>query len=305
MPVPTRKHRLANQPLTEQRNPASKNLDRMSSLQIVRLMNREDRKVAAAVARQLPVIARAVDAIAQKLADGGRLIYVGAGTSGRIALMDAAECSATFGISPQVVQALIAGGKKAVTHAVEGAEDRGQDAVRDLHKIRLTKKDVVVGFAASGTTPYVLSAIAFAKIRNALTIALACNRHSPLQRAAKIAITTEVGPELLTGSTRLKAGTAQKMVLNMLSTAVMVRLGYVYDNLMIDMALSNHKLRARMKNILGEATGKDLSAVDHAMRQSKHNPRVTLVMLKCGLPMKDAQRRLQSAKGNLRNALGE
>jgi N-acetylmuramic acid 6-phosphate etherase len=305
MPARTRKHRPAKQPLTEQRNPASKNLDRMSSLEIVRLMNREDRKIAAAVAPRLPVIARAVDAIAQKLAGGGRLIYVGAGTSGRIALMDAAECSATFGISPQVVQALIAGGKKAVTHAVEGAEDRSQDAVRDLNRIRLTKKDVVLGIAASGSTPYVLSAVAFAKKQNALTVALSCNRNSPLQRAANIAITTKVGPEVLTGSTRLKAGTAQKLVLNMLSTAVMVRLGYVYDNLMIDMALSNHKLKARMKNILREATGGDLSAVDHAMRQSKHNPRVALVMLKCGLPVKDAQHRLRAANWNLRNALGE
>jgi N-acetylmuramic acid 6-phosphate etherase len=305
MPVPTRKHRHASQPQTEQRNPASKNLDRMSSLEIVRLMNREDGKVATAVARQLPAIARSVDAIAQKVAQGGRLIYVGAGTSGRIALLDAAECPATFGISPQVVRALIAGGKKAVTQAVEGAEDRSQDAKRDLKTIRLTKKDVVVGIAASGTTPYVVSAITFAKKRNALTIALSCNRNSPLQRAAKIAITTEVGPEVLTGSSRLKAGTAQKLVLNMLSTAVMVRLGYVYDNLMIDMALSNHKLKARMKNILGAATGNDLSAVDHALRQSKHNPRVTLVMLKCKLPAKKAQQRLQAANWNLRDALGE
>jgi N-acetylmuramic acid 6-phosphate etherase len=305
MPAPTRKHRPANETPTEQRNPASKNLDRMSSLEIVRLMNREDRKVAAAVAHELPAIARAVDVIAQKLAQGGRLIYVGAGTSGRIALLDAAECPATFGISRQVVQVLIAGGQKAVTQAVEGAEDRAQDAVRELKKIRLTKRDVVVGIAASGTTPYVVSAITFAKKRNALTIALSCNRDSPLQRGAKIAITTEVGPEVLTGSTRLKAGTAQKLVLNMLSTAVMVRLGNVYDNLMIDMALSNHKLRARMKNILGAATGKDLSAVDHALRQSKHNPRVTLVMLKCQLPAKRAQQRLQAAKWNLRDALGE
>lgn len=304
MSAPPRKPR-ASQPQTEQRNPASKNLDRMSSLEIVRLMNREDRKVAAAVSRQLPAIARAVDAVARRLGNGGRLIYAGAGTSGRIASLDAAECAATFGVSPQMVQAIIAGGKRAVTRAVEGAEDRVQDAARELKRIRLSKKDVVVGIAASGTTPYVVAAVAFATKRKALTIGFSCNRNSPLARAGKIAITTEVGPEILTGSTRLKAGTAQKMVLNMLSTAVMVRLGYVYDNLMIDMMLNNHKLKGRMKNILCAATGRDLSAVDHALRQSKHNPRVALVMLKCALPVEKAHRRLAAAKWNLRNALGE
>ena len=294
-----------SQPQTERRNPASKNLDRMSSLEIIRLMNREDRKVAAAVSRQLPAIARAIDAIAKRLGNGGRLIYAGAGTSGRIASLDAAECAATFGVPPQMVQAIIAGGKRAVTRAVEGAEDRVQDAVRELKRIRLGKKDVVVGIAASGTTPYVVAAVAFARKRKALTIGFSCNRNSPLERAAALAITTEVGPEVLTGSTRLKAGTAQKLVLNMLSTAVMVRLGYVYDNLMIDMMLSNHKLKGRMKNILCAATGKNLSAVDHALRQSKHNPRVALVMLKCALPMEKAHRRLAAARWNLRNALGE
>jgi N-acetylmuramic acid 6-phosphate etherase len=211
--------------LTEQRNPASKNLDRMTSQEIVKLMNREDRKVAAAVARELPAIARAVQAILQQIRMGGRLIYVGAGTSGRIAVLDAAECPPTFGTSPSLVRALIAGGRKAVTGPVEGAEDRPQDAARDLKKIGLKATDAVVGIAASGSTPYVVAAVSYAKKRGALTIGVSCNKNSPLSRAAKIAITPEVGAEVLTGSTRLKAGTAQKMVLNMLSTATMVILG--------------------------------------------------------------------------------
>ncbi len=291
--------------LTEQRNPASKNLDRMTALQIVRLMNREDHKVAAAVARELPAIARAVDAIFAKMSSGGRLIYVGAGSSGRIAVLDASECPPTFGTRPRLVRALIAGGRKAVTGPVEGAEDRAQNAVRDLEKIKLTGADAVVGIAASGATVYVLSAIAYANKRNALTIGVASNRSSPLPKLATIAITPEVGPEVLTGSTRLKAGTAQKMVLNMLSTATMVRLGYVYDNLMIDLGVANTKLRKRAKRILEDASAKDMFAVEHALRQSKHDLRIALIMLKNGISAKQAQRKLQESGGHLRKSLGE
>jgi N-acetylmuramic acid 6-phosphate etherase len=253
----------------------------------------------------LPAIARAVDAIVARMEKGGRLIYVGAGSSGRIAVLDAAECPPTFGISPALVQALIAGGRKAMTRSVEGAEDRKQDAVRDLKRIGLTGADAVVGIAASGTTPYVLTAMAFAKKRKALTIGVSSNRHSPLQKAATIAITPEVGPEVLTGSTRLKAGTSQKMVLNMLSTAVMLRLGHGYDNLMIDLALTNQKLRNRVERILMASSGKDVSAVEHALRQSKHNLRVALIMLKRRVTADKAKRQLAAAKGNLRRALGE
>jgi len=291
--------------LTELRNPASRNLDRMTALQIVRLMNREDRKVAAAVGRELPAIARAVDAIVPRMQTGGRLIYVGAGSSGRIAVMDASECPPTFGTSPGLVRALIAGGKKAMTKPVEGAEDSRANAVRDLKRLKLRAADTVVGIAASGSTPYVVAAVAFAKKRRALRIGLSSNRNSLLGKSAAIAITPQVGPEVLTGSTRLKSGTAQKMVLNMLSTAVMMRLGHGYDNLMIDLALTNQKLRHRVKRILMESSGKDVSAVEHALRQSEHNLRLALIMLKRGLTAQKAKRQLAAAKGDLRRALGE
>ncbi len=291
--------------LTELRNPASRNLDQMTALQIVRVMNREDRKVAAAVGRELSAIARAVDAIVARMQAGGRLIYVGAGSSGRIAVVDASECPPTFGTSPGLVRALIAGGKKAMTKPVEGAEDNKVNAVRDLKRLRLKATDTVVGIAASGSTPYVVAAVAFAKKRKAMTIGISSNRNSLLQKAAAIAITPQVGPEVLTGSTRLKSGTAQKMVLNMLSTAVMMRLGHGYDNLMIDLALTNQKLRHRVKRILMESSGKDVSAVEHALRQSEHNLRLALVMLKRGLTAQKAKRQLAAAKGDLRRALGE
>jgi N-acetylmuramic acid 6-phosphate etherase len=277
----------------------------MTALEIVRLMSNEDRKVAAAVAHEIPAITRAVDAIVLRIRKGGRLIYVGAGTSGRIAVLDAAECPPTFGTPPDLVRALIAGGMKALTGPVEGAEDRPQDAVRDLKTIGLNAGDVLVGIAASGSTPYVLAAIAYGNELKAKTVGITSNRNSPLSNAAKIAITPEVGPEVLTGSTRLKAGTAQKMVLNMLSTATMVQLGYVYDNLMIDLAIANAKLRKRAKQILEDATAKNVYAVEHALRQSKHDLRSALVMLKGGLTTTQAQRKLARYGGDLRKALGE
>jgi N-acetylmuramic acid 6-phosphate etherase len=290
---------------TEHRNRASRDLDRLSSKAILQLMNREDHKVAALVGREIPAIARAVDAIADSIRKGGRLIYVGAGTSGRLAVLDAAECPPTFGVSPQLVQALIAGGKPAVTGAVEGAEDSAANGARDLRRKKLTRHDVVVGIAASGTTPYVLGALAFARNRRATTVAVTSNRWTPIARHAQIVIAPEVGPEIVAGSTRLKAGTSHKMVLNMLSTAAMVRLGHVYENLMVDVALTNQKLRERGLRILAETSGRDLSAVEHALRQSGDNLRVALVMLRLGLNAKQARARLASTKGNLRQALGE
>jgi len=277
----------------------------MSSKEIVVLMSREDQKVPAAVAHEIPAIARAVDAIVSRMKLGGRLIYVGAGTSGRLGVLDASECPPTFGTSPQLVRALIAGGRKAVTEPVEGAEDSKANARRDLRQIRLTKNDSVVGLAASGTTPYVLSAIAYAKRRGALTIAVTANRKSSLAKTALIAIAPDVGPEVLTGSTRLKAGTAQKMVLNMLSTATMVRLGHAYQNLMIDLTKTNRKLRDRAKRILMEATGKSVSEAEQALRQSKHNLRVALIMLKRRITAERARKTLEAAGGDLRRALGE
>jgi N-acetylmuramic acid 6-phosphate etherase len=244
---------------TEHRNPASRGLDRMSTEAILRLMNHEDRRVAIAVGREIPAIRRAVDAIVERVRKGGRLIYVGAGTSGRLAVLDAAECPPTFGVSRNLVQALIAGGRRAVTGAVEGAEDSVGTGARDLRAKKVGRKDVVVGIAASGTTPYVLGALAFARKRGATTVAITSNRGTPIARRAQIVIATEVGPEILAGSTRLKAGTSQKLVLNMLSTATLVRLGHVYENLMIDVALTNQKLRDRGLRILAEASRKDLS----------------------------------------------
>src|ERR1700722_5328951 len=290
---------------TEQRLTASKKLDRMTAVEIVRLMNREDRKVAEAVGRELPAIAGAVDSIVAARRLGGRLIYVGAGSSGRMAVLDAAECPPTFGISRKKMVALIAGGRRAVTGAGEGAEDSAANGARDLRRLKLGRKDVVVGIAASGTTPYVLGAMKFARGRGAMTIAVMANRDMPLARLAKIAIGVEVGAEVLTGSTRLKAGTSQKMVLNMLSTAVMVRLGHVYENLMIDAVMTNKKLQGRAVRILMEASGASVSAAEQALRAAGHSMRVGLVMLKLGLGATHARERLRRAHGNLQVALGE
>ncbi len=297
--------RRAERRLTEQRNAASKNLDRMTAMEIVRFMSREDRKVTLAVGREIPAIARAVDAIASGMRNGGRLFYVGAGSSGRMGVLDAAECKPTFGVSPKLVQALVAGGRRAVTESVEGAEDSVRNAERDLRERKLERNDVVVGISASGTTPYVLGAIRFARKRGAATVAITSDRRMPLARLAKIVIAPEVGPEVVTGSTRLKAGTAQKMVLNMLSTATMARLGHVYENLMIDMKLMNEKLADRGLRILAEASGKNLSAAQHALRAAGHNMRVALVMLKREVRAHEARKLLARAGGNLRKALGE
>ena len=291
--------------MTERRNPASQNLDRLSAAAIVKLMNREDRKVAAAVSREIPAIARAVDAIVRGIQQGGRLFYVGAGSSGRLGVLDAAECAPTFGTPRSLVQAVIAGGRRAVTFAVEGAEDSEKNGRLDLSRKKLRRNDVVVGIAASGTTPYVLGALKYARRCHATTVAVTANRNIPVARAAKILIAPEVGPEVLTGSTRLKAGSAQKMVLNMLSTAAMVRLGHVYENLMIDLLDTNEKLSDRSLRILADASGKNLSAARHALRNSGHNLRVALVMLKMGTNARSAKRLLKNAGGNLRRALGE
>jgi len=291
--------------LTEQRNPASKNLDRITAREIIALINREDGKVALAVGREIPAIARAVDAIVAGIRKGGRLIYVGAGSSGRMAVLDAAECQPTFGTPPQLVQALIAGGGRAITQAVEGAEDDVRRSERELRARKLTRNDVVVGVTASGTTPFVLAALKFARRRRSTAVAITSNRKMPVARLAKIVIAAEVGPEVLTGSTRMKAGTAQKMVLNMLSTAVMARLGHVYENLMIDVVLTNAKVAKRALRILAEASGKSVSAAEHALRAAGHNMRVALVMLKIGVEAREAKMRLAGAGGNLRKALGE
>ncbi len=271
---------------------------------MLRAMNREDASAAGAVRRALPAIARAVDAAAQALRNGGRLFYLGAGTSGRLAALDAAECPPTFGTPAKMVQAVLAGGRRALTGATEGAEDSASNGARDLARRGVARGDVVVGITASGETPYVLGAIEYAKRRGVATIGIASNRNSTLGRRARIAIVIETGPEAITGSTRLKAGTAQKMVLNLLSTATMARLGRVYDNWMIGVALTNRKLQARGLRILSDASGAGVSQAAHALRQSRHDLRVALIMLKAGVGAAEARRRLSLARGDLRRALG-
>jgi N-acetylmuramic acid 6-phosphate etherase len=288
---------------TEQSNPASAELDRLSALDIARVINAEDAKVASAVARAVPQIARAIDAVADALRRGGRLIYVGAGTSGRIAVLDAAECPPTFNTDPRMVQYVIAGGEKALGAAVEANEDSRELGVRDLMRKRPAKNDVVIGIAASGRTPYTLAAVEYERSRGARTIAVVCNPHSPLEKAAHVAIVAEVGPEVLTGSTRLKAGSAEKMVLNMITTGAMARLGYVYDNLMVNLHTKNEKLFERGLSILQRAAGVDRESARRALQVSDMNVPVALVMLKGGVTRREAQRRLRRAGGHVRHAI--
>jgi N-acetylmuramic acid 6-phosphate etherase len=287
---------------TEQRNPASRNLDLKNSLEIVRVINAEDAKVSAAVKRALPQIARAIDLITSALKRGGRLIYVGAGTSGRIAALDAAECPPTFNTNPKTVQFVIAGGTKALGSAVEGNEDSHRLGEREIAKKKPGKNDVVVGIAASGRTPFTVAAVEYARRRGVKTIAVTCNRNSPLAKAAHLAIVTEVGPEVIAGSSRMKAGTAQKMVLNMLSTGGMTRLGYVYGNLMVNVHLKNEKLVERGIAILQTATGVDRTVSENMLRTAGSVP-AALVMFHADVSRADAARTLRAAKGNVRAAI--
>lgn len=284
--------------LTEQRNPATMDLDRMSALEIVTVMNAEDAKVARAVEDVLPQIARAVELIVQRLADGGRLLYVGAGTSGRLGVLDASECVPTFSVPPTMVQGLIAGGKQALTTSVEEAEDdreAGARAVRE--EARATSRDVVVGIAASGRTPYVVGALQAARSVGAVAVALACTTGSPLAQAADVAIELLVGPEVLTGSTRLKAGTAQKMALNMLSTAAMIRLGKAYQNLMVDLKATNSKLRARARWIVRTVTGCSEEEAGRLLSGTGYRVKPALVMAVAAVNRQEAERRLEVARG--------
>ncbi len=288
---------------TERANPASINLDMKSSLEIARNMNSEDAKVAVAVKRALPQIARAIDLIAAALKKGGRLIYVGTGTSGRIAALDAAECPPTFHTDPRMVQFIIAGGHKALAAAVEANEDSRQLGQRAMAEKTPGKNDAVVGIAASGRTPFTVAAVEYARRHGAQTIAVTCNRNSPLQKAAGLAIITEVGPEVIAGSSRMKAGTAQKMVLNMLSTGAMTRLGYVYSNLMINVLPKNTKLRERAMGILQRLTGTNRAAAQQTMTSAHNNLPIALVMLQSGVSRPEATRLLKTAGGHVRKAI--
>ena len=288
---------------TEQRNPRTRGIDAQSTSQILRAIQRENAYVDRAVRAALPSIARAVDEIVATLSRGGRLFYVGAGTSGRLAAIDAAEIPPTFGTQPRMVRAIIAGGRRALTHAVEGAEDNGAQGARDLAARGVGANDAVVGIAASGGTPYVLGALAFAKRKGAVTIGVTSNSKTAITKAAKISIVTPTGPEVITGSTRMKAGTAQKLVLNLLSTTAMIRLGRVYDNWMIGVALTNQKLRARGLRILMEVSGAGVAESTRALRQSGHNLAAALIMLKTGASAREAQHLLRDTHGHVHNAL--
>jgi N-acetylmuramic acid 6-phosphate etherase len=289
---------------TEQRNPTSAQLDALSALEIARVINSEDATVAVVLAAALPAIAQTIDAVAHAIGAGGRLIYVGAGTSGRIAALDASECPPTFNSDPKTVQFVIAGGTKALWSAVEGEEDSADLGRRDIRKMKPGKKDVVVGLAASGRTPYTVAALEFARSRGARTVAVTCNPGSPLERTAEIAIVAPVGPEVVTGSTRMKAGTAQKLVCNMITTGAMARLGYVYGNLMVNVHLKNKKLVERGISILMEGAGVTREQAVRALRAAKGSVPVALVILKTGINRKEAERRLKTTRGNVRRAMG-
>ncbi|WP_338684138.1 N-acetylmuramic acid 6-phosphate etherase [Streptomyces acidiscabies] len=278
-------------------------IDELSTLDIARLMNREDAGVPAAVATQLPVISAAVDAIALRMGRGGRLIYMGAGTAGRLGVLDASECPPTFNTSSGQVVGLIAGGVGALVDSVEGAEDSRELAVRDLRGVALTGDDSVVGVSASGRTPYAVGGVEYARGRGALTIGIACNPGSALGSAAEYGIEVVVGGELLAGSTRLKAGTAQKLVLNMISTITMIRLGKTYGNLMVDVRASNEKLRARSRRIVGVATGAEDDEIEAALTATGGEVKDAVLMLLAGVDAGTARRLLAEAGGQLRSAL--
>lgn len=288
---------------TEKPNPASAGLDRMSSLALVRVINQQDTRVAAAVRKALPQIARAIDLIVPRLEKGGRLIYVGTGTSGRIAALDAAECPPTFGVSSRRVQYIMAGGRRALGEAVEASEDSRADGRKAMARRKPEKRDVVVGIAASGRTPFTIAAVEYARRHGAATVAVSCNRSSPLERVADIAIVVPVGPEVVAGSTRMKAGTAEKMVLNMLSTGALTRLGSVYDNLMINLHPKNVKLRERAIAILERLARVDDRTAARALRHSGNSVPVALVMLKTGKAVAEARRLLRTHQGNVRRAV--
>lgn len=289
--------------ISEQRNTASANLDTLSSLELVTLFNNEDTKVTQAIHSELPQIANAIDCIADAFLKGGRLIYIGAGTSGRLGVLDASECPPTFGVSAEQVQGIIAGGSKAMFTAQEGAEDNTEAAENDLTAIGLSATDVVVGIAASGRTPYVIGALEYANQLGCNTVAIVCNSDSPIGRLAHIAITPIVGPEVLTGSSRMKAGTAQKLILNMLSTGAMIKTGKVYLNLMVDVKASNEKLITRSENIVMEVTGVDRTDAKQLLQQADHHVKNAILIALTGLDAEQARVKLQQNNGFLRQAL--
>ena len=289
--------------LTEQVNPASEGIDALPAERILEIINAEDRQVADAVAREIPAIAHAVDAIAAAMRSGGRLFYIGAGTSGRLGVLDAAECPPTFGVDQQLVQGIMAGGEPALAHPTESTEDDPAIGARDLLEHGFTGRDVLVGIAASGRTPYVLGAVAEARRIGAVTAGISCTPDSELERAVQIAITPLTGPEILTGSTRMKAGTATKLVLNMLTTAVFIRLGYVYGNLMVNVQPKNSKLIDRARRIVARAAGVTFEAAGELLADAGNSVRAAIVMGRMGVDRETAERRLAEAGGRISQVL--
>ena len=289
--------------ITEQRNPNSMHVDSLSALEIVQLMNEEDKQVPLAIEKCLPQIAQAVECIVAAFQQGGRLVYIGAGTSGRLGVLDASECPPTFGVSPEMVKGIIAGGERALRHPIEGAEDSKAQAVVDLQTIQFSSKDVLVGIAASGRTPYVIGALEYAKSLGSVTVSIASNRNSAMANIVDIAIDTVVGPEVLTGSSRLKSGTAQKLVLNMLTTASMILMGKCYQNLMVDVQASNEKLKARAIRIVMQATDCDKALAEETLKQADQNAKLAIMMILSGLDRAQAEALLEKHHGKLQLAL--
>ena len=289
--------------ITEQRNPNSMHVDSLSALEIVQLMNEEDKQVPLAIEKCLPLIAQAVERIVAAFQQGGRLVYIGAGTSGRLGVLDASECPPTFGVSPEMVKGIIAGGERALRHPIEGAEDSKAQAVVDLQTIQFSSKDVLVGIAASGRTPYVIGALEYAKSLGSVTVSIASNPNSAMANIVDIAIDTVVGPEVLTGSSRLKSGTAQKLVLNMLTTASMILMGKCYQNLMVDVQASNEKLKARAIRIVMQATDCDKALAEETLKQADQNAKLAIMMILSGLDRAQAEALLEKHHGKLRLAL--
>lgn len=285
--------------VTEQRNPDTMNIDRVSTLEMLQMINREDYKVADAVGEVLEPLARAVDLAAKRICCGGRLIYCGTGTSGRLGVLDASECPPTYGVSPDLVIGIIAGGPQAIFCAQEGAEDNETLCVEDLKKAQFNSGDTLVGIAASGRTPYVIGGLQYGNKIGALTISVSCNPGSEMEQLAQIPLTPVVGPEAITGSTRMKSGTAQKMILNMLSTGIMIRLGKVYENLMIDLQANNHKLEERARHIVMETTGVDYNTACDSLEKNQYNVKLSILCLLTDLSSSDAIRLLQEHNGNL------
>ena len=289
--------------ITEQRNPNSMHVDSLSALEIVRLMNEEDKQVPLAIEKCLPQIAQAVECIVTAFQQGGRLVYIGAGTSGRLGVLDASECPPTFGVSPEMVKGIIAGGERALRHPIEGAEDSKKQAVVDLQTIQFSSKDVLVGIAASGRTPYVIGALEYAKSLGSVTVSIASNPNSAMANIVDIAIDTVVGPEVLTGSSRLKSGTAQKLVLNMLTTASMILMGKCYQNLMVDVQASNEKLKARAIRIVMQATDCDKALAEETLKLADQNAKLAIMMILSGLDRAQAEALLEKHHGKLQLAL--